>query len=189
MDSLFARHLFFAWSFAVARRGWWSQCPLAGANCYRPVCLSRDPLVCPLIAGFLGPVARNCVRVEPIYAKDRSLDPLCHRSVWQYSARCLRPFFKFEDSPLGQPALGLAPSWLSPRGINIYQCRGMRRAFNHCCIEYSCFMCRMGSALTLSGLWETPPPGAILSPSMQRGLQVFLFFVSGPAAWQLTRAL
>ena len=102
----------FAWSFAVASGGWWSQCPLAGANCDRPVCLSRDPLVCPLIAGFLGPAARNCVRVEPIYAKDRSLDPLCHRSVWQYSARCLRPFFKFEDSPLGQPAFGLAPSWL-----------------------------------------------------------------------------
>ena len=104
-----------------------------------------------------------------------------------------RPLFAslFQVRGLSSGATSIRPgSFLaSPCGINSYQCRGMRRAFNHCCIEYSCFMCRMGSALTLSGLWEPPPPGAILSPSMQRGLQVFLFFVSGPAAWQLTRAL
>ena len=40
-----------------------------------------------------------------------------------------------------------------------------------------------------SPLYSPPPPEPNLSPSMQRGLQVFLFFVSGPAAWQLTRAL
>ena len=137
----------FAWSFAVSSGDWWSQCPLAVANCLRPVCLSRDSLGCPLIAGFLGPAARNYVRVEPIYAKDRSLDPLCHRSVWQYSARCLRPFFKFEDSPLGQPAFGLAPSKLLHlfrfEGSNFYQCRGMRHAYNHRFVESACFFGQM----------------------------------------------